>query len=187
MSAVNGYTRSLGGKEIPGPLELTLFPEVNVPVCVGKSMSGTSVSKCEYSVSEIACVSACVKRRRIQTGDMNGEPGGPHGVIPVTAPVPRDAAYEARSAFHERPSCARLHGGISSWERPAFRERPSRGRLKCRRVLMEFGKLGFPCARVCKASRAACRVFCSRNARSGFPGRCARAACTASHAGSARG
>ena len=57
-SAVNGYMRSLGGKEIPGPLELTRFPEVNVPVCV---VNGTSVSKCvvkrAHSVSVMACVS----------------------------------------------------------------------------------------------------------------------------------
>ena len=41
----------------------------------------------------------------------------------------------------------------------------------------EFGTRGFPCARgrVCEASRAAYRMFCPRNAWSGFPGRCARA------------
>ena len=130
-----------------------------------------------YSVSVMACVSACVKlvHGPVQTGDTNGEPRGPQRVISVTAPVPRDATCEARSAFRERRSRARLRGGISAQERPAFRERPSRGRLKCRRVLGEFGTRGFPCARVCGASRAAYRVFCSRNARSGFPGRCARA------------
>ena len=90
-------------------------------------------------------------------------------------PVPRDAAYEARSAFREWPSRARLRAGNPLRERPAFRKSPSHGRLKCRPGLMEFGKRGFPCARVSKASHAACRVFCSRNARSGFPGRCARA------------
>ena len=94
-----------------------------------------------------------------------------------TAPVSRDAAYETCSAFSERPSRARLRAGNPARERPAFRERPSRGRLKCRRVLMEFGTRGFPCARghVSGASRAAYRVFCSRNTRSGFPERCARA------------
>ena len=46
---------------------------------------------------------------------------------------------------------------------------------------MEFGTCGVPrgrvCGvpRVCGASRAACHVFCPWNARSGFPGRCARA------------
>ena len=33
-SAANGCTRSLGGMEAPGALEVTRFPGVNVPVCV---------------------------------------------------------------------------------------------------------------------------------------------------------
>ena len=52
-----------------------------------------------------------------------------------------------------------------------FRERPSRGLLKWRQVI-EFGPQGFPRGRVYRASRAAYRVFCSRN---GFPGRYAHA------------
>jgi len=119
---------------------------------------------------------ACMEMDRpIQTGDGDSEPNGPLVVILVTAPVPRDVAYEARSAFRERPSRTRLRGGLLVRERPTFGKRPSRGRLKWRRVLGEFGTRGFPRGRVCGASRAACRVFCSRNARSGFPGRCARA------------
>ena len=33
-SAVDGCTRSLGGMEAPGALEVTRFPGVIVPVCV---------------------------------------------------------------------------------------------------------------------------------------------------------
>ena len=47
VSDANGYTRSLGGMEIPGPLGLTLIPDVIVPECVVKCMSGTSVEMCE--------------------------------------------------------------------------------------------------------------------------------------------
>ena len=119
--------------------------------------------KCASSVSEIACVSACVEMDGpIQMGDGCGEPSAPCKVILVTAPVPRDAAYEARLAFREWPSRA------SATRRP-------RGRLKCRRVSDDFGTRGFPCGRVCGASHAACRVFCSRNAWSGSTGRYARA------------
>ena len=131
MSAVKGYTRSLGGMETPGLLVVTRILDVIVPECV----SGAGVLKRASSVSEIACVNACMKMDGgpIQTGDMNSEPNGPLVSISITAPVPRDAAYEARSAFRERPSRARLRGGIPVRERPTFRKRPSRGRLKYRR------------------------------------------------------
>ena len=36
--------------------------------------------------------------------------------------------------------------------------------------MCEFGTDGSACGRVCEAPRAARRVFCSRNTRSGFPG-----------------
>ena len=45
MSAVNGYTRSLGGMETPGMLVVARIPDVIVPECVVGCMSGTSVSK----------------------------------------------------------------------------------------------------------------------------------------------
>jgi len=51
MSAANGYTWSLGGKEIPGLLGLTRIPEVIVPVCVVKCTGGASVSKGVQNVS----------------------------------------------------------------------------------------------------------------------------------------
>ncbi len=60
-SAVNGCTRSLGGMEAPGALEVAQIPSVVVPVCVV-----TSVAKCVlesmHCVSETPCVSvmACV-------------------------------------------------------------------------------------------------------------------------------
>ena len=110
MSDVNRYTRSLGGMETPGLLVVTQFPSVIVPVCVVECVSGARVLKRASSMSVMACVSACMKMVHgpIQTGDTNGEPGGPQRVILVTAPVPRDAAYEARSACRERPSRARV-------------------------------------------------------------------------------
>ena len=117
MSAVNGYTWSLAGMETPGFLELTRFPSVIVPESVLKC-----VPECKNGVSVMACVSACMEMddRPIQTGDRCGEPSAPYKVILVTVPVPRYAAYEARLAFRDRPSRARLRGGIPVWERPAF-------------------------------------------------------------------
>jgi len=159
--------------ETLGFLVVTRFPSVIVPECIVKGMSGVSVLKCVQNTSVMACVSACVEMDGpIQTGDGCGEPFVPYRVILVTAPVPRDAAYEACSAFRERPSRAHLRGRIPVQERPAFRKRPSRGRLKWRRRLVEFGTRGFPRGCVCEAPHAACHVFCSR---SEFPGRCARA------------
>ena len=124
--------------ENPGLLVVARIPDMNVPVCVVKSMNGTSVSKCVskgvQNASVMPCVSACVEMDdgRIQTGDGCVEPSVPYKVILVTAPVPRDATYEACSAFRERPSRARLRGGIPVREHPAFRKRPSCGRLKWR-------------------------------------------------------
>ena len=56
MSAVNGCTRSLGVKEIPGPLEVAQIPEVIAPECVVECVSGASVPEGEYSASVMACV-----------------------------------------------------------------------------------------------------------------------------------
>ena len=38
-SAVNGYTRSLGGMKTPGALVVARFPSANVPVCVFTSVA----------------------------------------------------------------------------------------------------------------------------------------------------
>jgi len=165
MAEVNGCTRSLGGKETLGPLVVARIPSAIVPVCVVKSVSAASVLQHEYgasvmaSVSEIACVSACGEliRGRFQTRDGCGEPFAPYRVIVEIAPVSRDVANEACSAFTERPSRARIRAGIPVRERPAFRKRWSRGRLKWRRGLGEFETRGFPRGRVFGALRAAYR------------------------------
>jgi len=164
--------------ETPGLLVVTQFPSVIVPVCVVECVSGTSVSKCvpegEYGLSEIACVSACMKMDDgpIQMGDTSGELNRPQRVNLVTAPGSRDGSYEVHGTFRARPARARLRDPAR--KRTTLDTSQPRGRQKYRGVF-EFGKQGFPCGRVCEAPRAACRVFCSRNARSGFPGRCARA------------
>ena len=101
---LTGARGAWGGKETPRPLEVARFPDMNFPVCVVKSVSG----KGEYSVSVMACVEM---NRRAQTGDGCGEPSAPYRAIVVTVPVPRDAVYEARSAFREWPSRARLRAG----------------------------------------------------------------------------
>ena len=86
-------------------------PNVIVPECVVKSMSGVGVLKRAYGVSVMACVSACeeLKRGQIQTGDGCGEPSAPYKVIVATAPASQDIACEARSAFSERPSRTHLY------------------------------------------------------------------------------
>jgi len=78
-------------------------------------------------------------------------------------------------AFSERPSRARLRGRNPARKCSMWDSTRPRGRLKWRRGLFEFGTCGFPRGRVCRASRAAYRVFCSRNVRSGFPGLCTHA------------
>ena len=80
--------------ETPGLLVVARIPDMNVPVCVVKSMNGTSVSKCVskgvQNASVMACVSACMKMDDgpIQMGDGCGEPSAPCKVILVIAPVP---------------------------------------------------------------------------------------------------
>ena len=186
----------MGGMEAPGPLVVARIPSVNVPVCVVSKCVFTSLAKCVLQrahsvgerlcvketpsvretpcVRETACVSemACVEMdRRVQTRDGNSEPKGPLVAILRTAPVSRDVACEARSAFRKWPSRVRFRTGIPVRERPAFRKRPLCGRLKWWRGLGEFGTRGFPRGHVSGASHAAYRVFCSRSAQSGFPGR----------------
>ena len=106
---------------------------------------------------------------QVQTGDTNGEPRGPQRVNLTTAPGSRNGPYEVPGALRAWPARARLRDparkrSTSDTSRP-------RGRLKWRRVLDEFGTRGFPRGRVCGASHAAYRVFCSWNAWSGLPGR----------------
>ena len=100
MSAVNGYTRSLGGMEAPVLLGVTQIPDVIVSECVVKCMSGTSVSKCvpegEYSVSGMACVSACKEL-------VSGPTQTVDGLIVEIAPAPQNVASKVRSSFLERP------------------------------------------------------------------------------------
>jgi len=123
----------------------------------------------------MACVSACMKMDDgpIQTGDTSSELNRLTRVNLATTPGSRDGAYEVHGAFRARLARARLRDparkrSTSDTSRP-------RGRRKCRRVLCEFGTDGSTCEHVCEAPRAARRVFCSQNARCGFPGRCARA------------
>ena len=61
--------------ETPGLLVVAQIPEVIVPECVEKCVSGTG----EYGTSGMACVSTCeeLKRRPVQTGDRCGEPSAP--------------------------------------------------------------------------------------------------------------
>ena len=126
----------------------TPIPDVIVPECVVKCMSGASVLKRANGVSNLACVSACkeLKRGPTQTVD---------GFILEIAPAPWNVASKVRSSFSERPGRTRLKKPAR--ERPAFWKRPSRGRLKCRRVLCEFGMDESTCERVCEAPRAAQR------------------------------
>ena len=110
---------------------------MNVPVCVVKSMSGASMLKRASSVSEIACVSACVEMDGpIQTGDTNGEPGGPQRVNLVTAPGSRDGSYEVHGTFRARPARARLRDPAR--KRTTLDTSQPRGRQKYRGVF-EFG------------------------------------------------
>ena len=143
------------GVETPGPLELIRIPDVIVPECV---------SRCANGVSVMACVSACMEMDdgRIQKGDGNGEPGRPHEVVLETAPAPQDAVCEVRSVFCERPKRARLRDRKPALKCLVHGTKPARAPFKGR--LCEFGKHGSPCKRMCGASRAARRVFCSRNA-----------------------
>ena len=84
----------------------------------------------------------------------------------------RATACEVHGAFHARAS---LRDCDPARERSTLDTSRPCGRRKGRQVRVEFGTCGFPRGHVCGASRAAYRVFCSRNAQSGFPGRCARA------------
>ena len=139
--------------ETPGFLELTRIPDVIVPECVVKCVSSTSVMACVSAYEELKC-------GRIQTGDGYSELNGPLVSISGTAPVSRDIAHGARFAFSERPSHARLRVGNPARKRSAWDSTRSRGRLKWRRGLFEFGKQGSPCERMCEASHAARRVRC---------------------------
>ena len=108
----------------------------------------------------------------VQTGDTSGELNRPQRVNLSSAPGSRDGSYEVHGAFRAWPARTRLRDPARKHSM-LDTSRP-RGRRKWQRVVIEFGKQGSTCERVCGAPRAACRVFCSRNARSGFPGRDAR-------------
>ena len=96
MSAANGYTRSLGGIETPGLLVVARIPDMNVPVCVVKSMSGAGVSKGVRSMSVMACVSACEELVRGPTQTVDR-------FIVEIAPAPQNVTSKVRSSFSERP------------------------------------------------------------------------------------
>jgi len=55
-SAVNGYTRSLGGMEAPEPLVVARIPSALVPVCVVTCVVSKCVLKRAHSLGEMACV-----------------------------------------------------------------------------------------------------------------------------------
>jgi len=164
MSAANGYTRSLGGIETPGLLVVARIPDMNVPVCVLMSMSGASVSKGVQNASVMTCVSACEEMddEPVQMGDGCGELFAPYRAILVTVLGSCDGVCEVQGAFRARPAQARLRDCDPARERSTLDTSRPCGRRKCRRV-MEFGTRGLPRGRVCGASRAAYRVFCSRN------------------------
>ena len=80
-SAANGCTRSLGGREAPGALEVTRCPGVNVPVCVVSRCVYTSVLKCvlrrTHSVHVRACARAtpCMEETPCVSGVVASVPG----------------------------------------------------------------------------------------------------------------
>ena len=59
-SEANGCTRSLGGMETPGALEVTRFPSASVPVCVVSKCVYTSVLKCVLQRTHSGSARACV-------------------------------------------------------------------------------------------------------------------------------
>ena len=124
----------------------------------------------------MACVSAGMEMDNgpIQTGDLNVELNRPQRVNLATAPGSCDGAYEAHGAFRAWPAHAHLRDRNPARESSSSDTSRPHGWRKWRRV-NEFGTRGFPCGRVCGASRAACHVVCLRNARSRSPGRYAQA------------
>ena len=92
----------------------TPIPDVIVPECVVKCMSGASVLKRANGVSKLVCVSACeeLKRGPTQTVD---------GFILEIAPAPPNVASKVRSSFSGRPGRTRLKK--PACECPAFWKR----------------------------------------------------------------
>ena len=82
--------RAWGGIETPGSFGLTQAPDVNVPECVLKRVSGAN---------DMACVSACEEMGHglTQTGDVGRVTDG---VILGTMPAPRDAAWAIRKTWN---------------------------------------------------------------------------------------
>ena len=64
-SAVDGCTRSFGGIETPGALEVTRCPGVNIPVCVVPRCVFTSVAKCVLQRTHSAGERRCVRGPRV--------------------------------------------------------------------------------------------------------------------------
>ena len=93
--------------ETSGPLVVTRTPDVTVPVCVVKCMSGASVLKRVGGVSDMACVELVCGPT--QTVD---------GFILEIAPAPWNLASKVRSSFSAWPGRTRLKKPAR--ERPAF-------------------------------------------------------------------
>jgi len=133
---------------------------VNVPECVLERAS------CENYMAWLSAQDG-MGHGPIQTGDMGRVT---HGIVLETAPAPRDAAWEVCSVFCGRPKCARLRIGKPARKRLVLGTKPACARLKWRQ-LCEFGKHVAPCEPVYRGPRAACRDYCSRDARSESRGR----------------
>ena len=160
-----GTCRAWGGIETPGSFGLTQAPDVNVPECVLKRVSGAN---------DMVCVSACEEMGHgpTQTGDVGRVTDG---AISETAPAPRDAVCEIRSASCKPPKHRRLHCGEPVLERPVIGMKPPRGRLKWKQIeLCEFGKHVAPGEHVYRGPRGARREYCSWDAQSRSPGRHSR-------------
>ena len=89
--------------ETQGFLVVTRIPDVIVPECVVKCMSGASVFKCvpegKNGVSVMACVSACEELVRGLTQMVDG-------FILEIALAPQNVASKVRSSFSEWPGRA---------------------------------------------------------------------------------
>ena len=98
-SAANGCTRSLGGMEAPGTLEVTRFPSVIVPVCVVKCVSATTCSTNPVCGSDPVCEwcgHECAGVRASQHPCMSEQPDCVLPSTPCVKGAPR--VYEATCA-----------------------------------------------------------------------------------------
>jgi len=140
-SAANGCTRSLGGMEAPGDLEVTRIPSVIVPVCVVSRCVYTSVLKCvlrrTHSVGAGACVRAtpCVDETPgiEETPSMEETPC----VSGVVASVPK-CVLPSTPCVSETPRVsvrACVSGMVCVMETARVSERPSVSGTVCVRSL----------------------------------------------------